>query len=78
MDNLNTHRPAALYEAFELKEAKRIRDRFGFVYTPQTERLVEHGRNRIEYFDGTMLKPKNRQYSNNAKGSQGLANLSEQ
>lgn len=35
MDNLNTHRPAALYEAFELKEAKRIRDRFGFVYTPK-------------------------------------------
>lgn len=35
MDNLNTHRPAALYEAFELKEAKRIMDRFGFVYTPK-------------------------------------------
>lgn len=35
MDNLATHKPAALYEAFEPKEAKRIRDRFEFVYTPK-------------------------------------------
>jgi hypothetical protein len=35
MDNLSTHKPAALYEAFEPKEAKRIRDRFEFVYTPK-------------------------------------------
>lgn len=35
MDNLSTHKPAALYEAFEPKEAKRLRDRFEFVYTPK-------------------------------------------
>ncbi len=35
MDNLGTHKPGALYEAFEPKEAKRIRDRFEFVYTPK-------------------------------------------
>lgn len=35
MDNLATHKPAALYEAFDPKEAKRIRDRFEFVYTPK-------------------------------------------
>lgn len=35
MDNLSTHKPAALYETFEPKEAKRIRDRFEFVYTPK-------------------------------------------
>lgn len=35
MDNLSTHKPAALYDAFEPKEAKRIRDRFEFVYTPK-------------------------------------------
>jgi DDE superfamily endonuclease len=35
MDNLGTHKPAALYEAFEPKEAKRIRDRLEFVYTPK-------------------------------------------
>ena len=35
MDNLGTHKPAALYEAFAPEEAKRIWDRFEFVYTPK-------------------------------------------
>ena len=35
MDNLNTHKPGSLYEAFAPAEAKRIWDRFEFVYTPK-------------------------------------------
>jgi len=35
MDNLNTHKPGSLYDAFEPEEAKRIWDRLGFVYTPK-------------------------------------------
>lgn len=35
MDNLGTHKPGALYELFEPEEAKRIWDRFDFVYTPK-------------------------------------------
>jgi hypothetical protein len=35
MDNLGTHKPAALYEAFPPQEAKRIWDRFEFIYTPK-------------------------------------------
>ena len=35
MDNLGTHKPGALYEVYEPEEAKRIRDRFEFVYTPK-------------------------------------------
>lgn len=35
MDNLKTHSPGAFYEAFEPKEAKRIWDRFEFIYTPK-------------------------------------------
>jgi len=35
MDNLNTHRPGALYEAFPPGEAKALWDRFEFVYTPK-------------------------------------------
>ena len=35
MDNLNTHKAGSLYEAFPPAEAKRIRDRFEFVYTPK-------------------------------------------
>ena len=35
MDNLNTHRPGALYEAFPPAEAKALWDRFEFIYTPK-------------------------------------------
>ena len=35
MDNLNTHNPGALYEAFNPEKAKRLWDRFEFVYTPK-------------------------------------------
>lgn len=35
MDNLATHKPSALYETFKPEEAKRIWDRFEFVYTPK-------------------------------------------
>jgi len=35
LDNLNTHGPASLYEAFEPAEAKRIVDRLEFHYTPK-------------------------------------------
>lgn len=35
MDNLNTHRPSSLYEAFEPAEAKRIWDRLEIHYTPK-------------------------------------------
>ena len=35
MDNLATHKAAALYDAFEPQEAKRIWDRFEFIYTPK-------------------------------------------
>lgn len=35
MDNLNIHKPSALYETFLPEEAKRIWDRFHFIYTPK-------------------------------------------
>jgi transposase len=35
MDNYGTHKPAALYETFSPQEAKRIWDRFEFIYTPK-------------------------------------------
>jgi transposase len=35
MDNLATHTAAAFYEVFKPSEAKRILDRFEFVYTPK-------------------------------------------
>ena len=35
MDNFKTHGPSAFYETFEPAEAKRLWDRFEFVYTPK-------------------------------------------
>ena len=35
MDNLNTHHPAALYDAFEPAEARRIAERLEIHYTPK-------------------------------------------
>ena len=35
LDNLNTHKPAALYETFEPAEANRILRRLAFHYTPR-------------------------------------------
>lgn len=35
MDNYNTHVASAFYETFEPEEAKRLWDRFEFVYTPK-------------------------------------------
>lgn len=35
MDNLNTHTPGSLYETFQPPEAKRLWDRFDFVFTPK-------------------------------------------
>ena len=34
MDNLNTHHPSSLYEAFEPPEARRIAERLEIHYTP--------------------------------------------
>jgi hypothetical protein len=35
LDNLNTHKPASFYEAFEPEEARRLARRFEFHYTPK-------------------------------------------
>ena len=35
LDNLNTHRPASLYHAFEPAEARRVLNRLEFHYTPK-------------------------------------------
>ena len=46
LDNLNTHNPASLYEAFAPQEAKRILDRLEFVHTPKHGSWLKHGRDR--------------------------------
>jgi hypothetical protein len=50
-DNLNTHKPASLYEAFPAAEARRLVERFEWHYTPNASRasarqLAQHSRTR--------------------------------
>lgn len=47
MDNYGTHKPAALYETFQPEEAKRIWDRFEFVYTVFNNRK-SHEKDEVE------------------------------
>lgn len=35
LDNFKTHSPSSFYETFEPKEAKRLWDRFDFIFTPK-------------------------------------------
>lgn len=35
MDNFKTHNASAFYETFDPEEAKRVRDRFEFIFTPK-------------------------------------------
>ena len=54
MDNLNTHRPASLYETFPAAEARRIAKRLEFHYTP---RSMAVGEPRIKYAGYGEIEP---------------------
>ena len=49
MDNLNTHCPSSLYEAFEPEEAKRILSRRKASLCSEARQLAQHGRDRTEH-----------------------------
>ena len=46
MDNLNTHHPSSLYEAFEPAEARRIAERLEIPLHAQARQLAGYGRDR--------------------------------
>ncbi len=54
LDNLNTHKPASLYEAFAPEEARRIVKKLEFHYTPKHGSWAQYGRDRVEYFAETV------------------------
>ncbi len=58
MDNLNTHKPSSLYEAFEPKEAKRIWDRFEFIYTPKHGSWLNMAEIELNVLNGQCLNRK--------------------
>ena len=61
MDNLNTHHPASLYQAFEPAEARRIAERLEIHYTPKPlatrlDRVAGSWLNRAEIEIGVMVR----------------------
>ena len=57
MDNLNTHKPASLYEAFEPAEARRILRRLEFHYTPKHGSWLRGGGDRVGRAVGPVPRP---------------------
>ena len=55
MDNFKTHDASAFYETFEPEEAKRIRDRFEFIYTPKHGSWLNMAEIEIHVLNGQCL-----------------------
>ena len=53
-DNLNTHRPSSLYEAFPAPEARRLVERFEWVYTPKHGSWLDMAESELGILSPTM------------------------
>jgi len=56
MDNLHTHSPSSFYEAFEPQEAKRLWDRFEFIFTPKHGSWLNMAEIELHVLNGQCLK----------------------
>ena len=62
MDNLNTHVPGSLYEAFAPDKAKALWDRFDFVYTPKHGSWLNVAEIRVERAQHAVSGQENRRH----------------
>jgi len=77
MDNLGTHKPGALYEIYEPKEAKRIWDRFDFIYTPKHGSWLNMAEIELNVLMGQCLNRRIDNMETMKKEVKALANTSE-
>jgi hypothetical protein len=54
-DNLNTHSPASLYEAFPPEEARRLVERFEWHYTPKHGSWLDMAESELAFLSGQCL-----------------------
>jgi len=54
-DNLNTHTPASLYEAFPPEEARRLVERFEWHYTPKHGSWLDMAESELAFLSGQCL-----------------------
>ena len=71
LDNLNTHRPASLYQTFAPVEARRILKRLGIPLHPKAWQLAEHGRDRAERAESPVPRKAHPRRGDAASGGRG-------
>jgi len=59
MDNLNTHTPGSLYEAFPPAKAKTLWDRFEFIFTPKHGNWLNMAEIELNVLTGQVPEQKN-------------------
>jgi len=75
-DNLNTHKPASLYEAFPAEQARQLVKRFTLY--AQARQLAQHGRVRDRRPHPPMSRPSYRRPQNPRQANRGMAKTAEQ
>ena len=72
LDNLNTHRPASLYQTFAPVEARRIlKEALGVPLHPKAWQLAEHGRDRAERAESPVPRKAHPRRGDAASGGRG-------
>jgi hypothetical protein len=77
-DNLNTHKPASLYQAFAPQEARRLTERFEWHLHAEARKLARHGRERAQRSLLAMSRPAYRRFGHPARRGRGLGRRPQQ
>ena len=77
-DNLNTHKPASLYEAFPAAEARRLVERFEWHYTPKHGSWLDMAEAELGGAVGTVSRSAHPRQADPDRGSRRLGRRSQQ
>ena len=77
-DNLSTHKPASLYEAFPAAEARRLVERFEWHYTPKHGSWLDMAEIELSVLSRQCLEPAHPQQAGADRGSRRLAGRPQQ
>ena len=72
MDNLNTHKPASLYEAFSAAEARRLIEKLAIHYMPKHGSWLDMAENGVEHPGQTVPEPPHPRHESPYAGGRGL------
>ena len=75
-DNLNTHKPASLYEAFPPAEARRLVERFEWHYSPKHGSWLNMAKSELGVLSNAMSRPPHSRSEKLVQRNRGLAKRS--